>query len=138
MNRKIRTIAVAVLLGMASLTGCCKQTPIPQTSEGTNSASANCVEFTDNWKSSANGCEHNMKVKLLCVSDADTSRLELDGTCIKEFYGSNEVNVTKHVENGSHRILCYTLGAMDTVVNVTFKQEDGIVNYWNSNINIHL
>ena len=139
MNRKFRTVvAVVLLLGMDFLTGCCKQTPIPPTSEGTNSANAICVKFTDKWKTSGNGCEHNMQVKLLCVSDADTSRLEVDGTCIKEFYGTNEVNVTKHVENGSHRILCYTLGTMDTVVNVTFKQENGSVNSWNSNINIHL
>ncbi len=136
MKRKYRTIAAAVLLiGITAMMGSCKQTPI--SSKGTNNADTNCVKFTDEWETSGNGCDHNMLLKLLCVSDADTSRLEIDGICIKEFYGTNEVNVTKHVENGSHRILCYTLGTMDTVVNVTFKQVNGSINYWNSNINIH-
>ena len=138
MNRKIRTIAsAALLLGLVSLVGCCKTTITTQ-SEGEKSASNSCVEFTDKWKTSGDGCEHTMEVKMLCVSDTDTSCLELDGACIKEFYGTNEVKVTKHVENAIHRIFCYTLGTMDTVVNVSFKQDENGVTDWNSNINIHL
>ena len=151
MNRKFKTIAAAVLLlVMASMIGGCKkcecennngnggtQPVTPTVSGGTNVVNTDCVRFTDKWKSLDNGCEHDMQVKLLCVSDADTNRLELDGTCIKEFYGQEEAEVTKTVENGSHRILCYTVGTTDTVVNVTFEQDEtGRVNSWTSHVNL--
>ena len=174
MNRKFKTIAVAVLLmSVAFLIGGCKKcecndrcqckdncgcktnegscqyecgcddgvppppVPIVVTYSGTNAVNTNCVQFTDKWKALENGTEHAMQVKLLCVNDADTNRLELDGTCIKEFYGQEEAEVTKIVENGSHRILCYTVGTTDTVVNVTFEQdENGRVNNWNTHIHL--
>lgn len=150
MNRKFETFAaVALLMGMAALMGGCKKcecennnggggTP-PSTinCSGTNVVNTSCVQFTDKWESLDNGCEHDMQVKILCVSDSDTNRLELDGMCIKEFYGQEETEVTKTIENGSHRILCYTVGTTDTVVNVTFEQnENGCVNNWTSHVNL--
>jgi hypothetical protein len=150
MSREFKTIAaVALLMGMAALMGGCKKcecennnggggtTPPSSISySGTNVVNSNCVQFIDKWKSLENGCEHNMHVKLSCASDSDTSRLELDGNCIKEFYGTNEVQVTKTIENGSHRILCYTLGVANSVVDVTFDQdENGRVNNWTSLVN---
>ena len=136
MNRKFRTIAVAVLLlGVASLVGGCKKctcgnddggggSPINTTTSGENKVETNCVQFTD-----------NMLVKLLCVSESDTSRLELDGACINEFCGT-QGQVTKIVANGSHRILCYTVGTTDTVVNVSFEQNQNGVTNWTSNIHL--
>ncbi len=149
MNRKFRTVAAAVLLlGVASLMGGCKKCECESGNGNGNgngnggsysvtySANNNCVKFTDKIYSSGKGFEHKMQVKLSCVSDNDTSRLELDGTCIKEFYGTNEVQVTKSVENGSHRILCYTVGTTDTVVNVSFEQNQNGVTNWTSNIHL--
>lgn len=134
MNRKFRTIAVAVLLlGVASLVGGCKKSLAPFGLSGKNLVNTSCVQFADLWKSAGPGFEHKMQVKLLCVSDADTNRLELDGTCIKEFYGHDEIEVTRTVANGNHRILCYTVGTTDTVVNITFEQENNSIN-WTSHI----
>lgn len=136
MNRRFRTIAAAVLLlGVASLVGGCKKCECENGNGGGGSNSSsnisgtiavnnNCVQFIDNWISKGNSYEHKMQVKLSCVSDSDTSYLEFDGTRIKEFYGHDDVEVTKNVENGSHRILCYTVGTNDTVVNVTFEQNN--------------
>lgn len=148
MNRKFKTITgVVLLMSVVLLMGDCKKCECgndngggesnpANTFSGTNVVNSNCVQFTDKWKSSGNGFEHNMLVKLSCVSDVDTSRLEFDGICIKEFYGTNEVQVTNNVENGSHRILCYTVGTTDTVVNVSFEQNQNGVNNWTSNIHL--
>ena len=129
MNRKFRTIVAAVLLiGVASLVGGCKKGPNSY-STGTSRA-----KFTDEYKKAGDGFDHNMRVELYCVSDDDMSCLELDGTRIKEFFGRDSGSVTKNVPHGKHQILCYTLGTMDTIVNVSFEQnKEGVYNWSDSN-----
>ena len=125
MNRKIRTISAAILLlGVASLVGSCKK--------NTFSTATNKAKFTDEYKKASNGFDHKMRVELYGVSDDDMSCLELDGTRIKEFYGSDSDWVTKNVPHGTHYVLCYTLTTMDTVVNITFEQDKRGVNKWST------
>lgn len=142
MNRKFRTVAAAVLLlGMASLMECCKKCECENGNDSgggsniegvytkTNFTCSTCAQFTDSLQLSGNGVNHNMRIKLFCVSDNDTSYLELDGTRIKEFNGYDSGWVPKYIAHGTHRILCYTLGTMDTVVDVTFSQDSDFINW---------
>ena len=146
MNRKFRTIGVVVLLlGVASLMGGCKKCECGNGNDSgggsniegvytkTNFTCSTCAQFTDSLKLSGNGVNHNMRVELSCVSDTDTSYLELDGTQIKEFNGCDSGWVTKYVAHGTHQILCYTLGSMDTVVNMTFTQNSNAINWLTPN-----
>ncbi len=143
MKSRLRTIAAAVLLlGVASLAGGCKKCECENGNgsgggsniEGvytkTNFTCSTCAQFTDSLKLSGNGVNHNMRVELSCVSDTDTSYLELDGTQIKVFNGCDSGWVPKYVAHGTHHILCYTVGSMDTVVDVTFSQDSDFINWF--------
>lgn len=150
MNRRIKTIAASVLLlVVASLVGSCKKCdcgncegcndtiPTPNPLPLIHKIANNYIIFSDTCIQLENGLRHTMTVKSLCVSDSDTSRLELDGNCIKEFYGTEEAKVTKDIENGSHRIVCYTVGTTDTVLNATFDQNGNNIS-WTDNADIHI
>ena len=143
MNRRIKTIAATVLLFLvASLMSNCEKYKDPNDTilvpdTLTNNISNNCIIFSDTCIHLENVFRHNMTVKSLCVSDSDTSHLELDGICIKEFYGTEEAQRTITIENGSHRILCYTVGTTDTVLTVTFDQNENGIS-WTNNTNIHI
>jgi hypothetical protein len=136
MNRKskLKTIVMVVLLfGVASLMGSCKK--------GQYSNMTNGAKFTDEYKKAGNGFDHKMRVELDYIFDDGMSCLELDGTKIKSFYGCDSDWVTKNVPHGKHQVLCYTLGTMDTLVNVFFEQDKNGVFKWstpNTTTEIHI